>query len=145
MNHACESGHSLAGRCQVSLPPWEAWLHALRWHLRLPNVVQSFLSKSTDQFLFRANKKAHHSQKTGYISFSCVCVISTLHLCVNDKDKKFAFSCLNCPLYVVEALPLAFQCLLQCVSLTMWSLTRVHVVWIIRSFVSGYYMFVFKG
>lgn len=81
VNHACESGHSLAGHCQVSLPLWEAWLHAPRWHLRLPNVVQSFLSKSTDQFFVPSKQKACQSQKTstGYISFCCARVISTLY------------------------------------------------------------------
>lgn len=113
VNHACESGHSLAGHCQVSLLLWEAWLHALRWHLRLPNVVQSFLSKSTDKlfFLFWATKTLSEPEKQFRLHFFlCAHVISTLYfMCKWQKDKKCVLSLLL-SLTCLEALFLTFKC-----------------------------------
>lgn len=81
VNHTCVSGHSLAGCCQVSLQLWEAWLHALRWHLHLPNVVQSFLSKSTQGVLFHVNKKELSEPVNRLHFFFALCI-----LCVHDRD-----------------------------------------------------------
>lgn len=74
VNHACEWAQlRLAGRCQVSLQLWEAWLHAPRQHLHLPNVVQSFLSQSTEGFLFRANKKTSAARyHTTFLFAHCI-------------------------------------------------------------------------
>lgn len=107
VNHACESGHSLAGHCQVSLLLWEAWLHALRWHLRLPNVVQSFLSKSTDQFLFCSEQQKSLSDPENQFRlhfFRCACVIR--------NDKKCVFSLLlslTCPSSFFPCLPMSLM------------------------------------
>ncbi len=145
VTHACESGHSLAGRCQVSLPPWEAWLHPRRRHLRLPTVVQSFLSKSTDRFLFRANKKPRGVRKKA-VPFCCACVISTMHCVCKWQRSEMCFSLfelsLTCPQspsprLLVSVMVLTFDH----VDLP----SRLTLSRMVSCFVSGHCIFVFEG
>lgn len=58
VNHACESGRSTGWPGAARLPSNRGRPGcARRQHLHLPNVVQPFLPRSTEAFLFPANKK----------------------------------------------------------------------------------------
>lgn len=58
VNHACESGRSTGWPGAARLPSNRGRPGcAPRQHLHLPNVVQPFLPRSTEAFLFPANKK----------------------------------------------------------------------------------------
>lgn len=94
VNHACESGRSTGWPGAARLPSNRGRPGgAPRQHLHLPNVVQPFLPRSTEAFLFPANKKTS-SPATNHATF----LFCTLRLmCTKIRNVLFFPLCCDSP------------------------------------------------